>query len=67
MQFTNPKTDEKQEMFLKEHSLVILAGHARYEWQHAIPARKTDVVNGFKIERKRRLSLTFRTVILKKS
>lgn len=66
MQFTNPKTGEKQETFLKERSLIILSGPARYEWQHAIPARKTDVVGGFKIERKRRLSLTFRTVILEK-
>lgn len=62
MQFT--KGHEKQEVFLKERSLIVLTGPARYEWQHAIPARKTDVVNGFKIERGRRLSLTFRTVIL---
>lgn len=66
MQFTNPKTGEKQDIFLKERSLIVLTGPARYEWQHAIPARKTDVVSGFKIERKRRLSLTFRTVILEK-
>lgn len=62
MQFS--KGNEKQEIFLKERSLIVLSGPARYEWQHAIPARKTDVVNGFKIERKRRISLTFRTVIL---
>lgn len=66
MQFTNPKTGEKQEIFLKERSLIVLSGPARYEWQHAIPVRKADVVGGFKIERKRRLSLTFRTVILEK-
>lgn len=62
MQFT--KGSEKQEIYLEPRSLIVLSGPARYEWQHAIPARKTDVVNGFKIERKRRLSLTFRTVIL---
>ena len=50
---------------MKERSLIILSDDARYEWQHAIPARKSDVVNGFKIARDRRLSLTFRTVILK--
>lgn len=60
MQFT--KGNEKQEIYLEPRSLIILSGPARYEWQHAIPARKTDVVRGFKIERKRRLSLTFRTV-----
>lgn len=60
MQFT--KGNERQEIYLEPRSLIILSGSARYEWQHAIPARKTDVVNGFKIDRKRRLSLTFRTI-----
>lgn len=62
MQFS--KGNEKQEIYLEPRSLIVLTGPARYEWQHAIPARKTDIVNGFKIERGRRLSLTFRTVIL---
>lgn len=62
MQFS--KGNEKQEIYLEPGSLVVLSGPARYEWQHAIPARKTDILNGFKIERGRRLSLTFRTVIL---
>ncbi len=62
MQFTNG--NEKQEIYMEPRSLVILSGPTRYEWRHAIPARKTDVVNGFKIERHRRISLTFRTVIL---
>lgn len=62
MQFI--KGSEKQEIYLEPGSLIVLSGPARYEWQHAIPARKTDVVDGFKIERGRRLSLTFRTVIL---
>lgn len=64
MQFTCPKTGETQEIFLKERSLLVLSGPARYEWQHTIPARKSDIVNGFKIKRSRRISLTFRTVIL---
>ncbi len=62
MQFT--KGNEKQEIYLEPRSLIALSGPARYEWQHAIPARKTDAVNGFKIERNRRLSLTFRNVLL---
>jgi len=64
MQFTNPQTGEKQEILLKERSLIMLTGPARYEWQHAIPARKSDIINGIKTERARRISLTFRTVIL---
>ena len=66
MQFSNPKTGENREILLRERSLIVLSGPARYEWQHAIPGRKTDVLRGLKIERTRRLSLTFRTVILEK-
>lgn len=61
MQFTNEK--ERHDLYLEPRSLIILSGPARYEWTHAIPARKSDVVDGFKIERGRRVSLTFRTVI----
>ncbi|MEM6780767.1 MAG: alpha-ketoglutarate-dependent dioxygenase AlkB [Pseudomonadota bacterium] len=64
MQFTND--DRKEEIYLEPRSLVTLSGLARYEWTHAIPARKSDMVNGFKIERGRRVSLTFRSIILKK-
>ncbi len=67
MQFTQPKTGQKEEIYLKERSLIILAGEARYQWQHAIPARKSDIVNGFKIDRGKRISLTFRKVILETS
>ena len=61
MQFANGQ--EKHELYLEPRSLVILSGPARYKWTHAIPARKSDVVDGFKIERGRRISLTLRTVI----
>lgn len=61
MQFTNGQ--EKHDPYLESRSLIILSGPARYEWTHAIPARKSDVVDGFKIERGRRVSMTFRTVI----
>lgn len=61
MQFTN--ADRKEEIYLEPRSLVTLSGSARYEWTHAIPARKSDVIAGFKIQRARRISLTFRSVI----
>ena len=64
MEFSNPKTGEKKSIVLEERSLIVLSGPARYEWQHAIPARKSDIINGIKIERLRRISLTFRNVIL---
>lgn len=61
MQLTNGQ--QKEEIHLEPRSLVTLSGPARYDWTHAIPARKSDMVNGFKIERERRISLTFRSVI----
>ncbi|MCB1562704.1 MAG: alpha-ketoglutarate-dependent dioxygenase AlkB [Alphaproteobacteria bacterium] len=64
MQFTNGQ--EKHDLYLEPRSLVILSGPARHDWTHAIPARKSDMVNGFKVERHRRVSLAFRTVILNK-
>lgn len=64
MDFTNPKTGEKKSLALEDRSLIILSGPARYEWQHAIPARKSDIIDGIKTERTRRISLTFRNVTL---
>lgn len=61
MQFKND--NQKEEVYLEPRSLVTLSGPARYEWTHAIPARKSDMVNGFKLQRERRISLTFRSVI----
>lgn len=64
MEFSNPKADEKKSIVLEERSLIVLSGPARYEWQHAIPARKSDIIDGIKTERIRRVSLTFRNVIV---
>lgn len=45
---------------LAPRSLLVLAGPARYAWSHAIRPRKSDTG----IPRTRRLSITFRTVLL---
>lgn len=63
MDFTNV-TGEKQSHLLEPRSLLILSGDARYHWQHAIPARKSDKWNGQSIPRARRISLTFRTIVI---
>lgn len=65
MDFTSVSSGEKRSMFLLPRSIVVLTGESRYQWRHAIAARKSDVVNGMKIQRARRISLTFRNVILK--
>lgn len=64
MEFINPNSNQKVPILLEQRSLVLLSGSSRYEWQHKIPARKTDKINNQIIARKRRLSMTFREVIL---
>ena len=66
MNFTN-KFDKTKKIpvWLAPRSLVVLRGEARYEWLHGITARKSDVWDDEKHERQRRVSLTFRKVIIK--
>lgn len=65
MDFTN-KDDKSQKIpaWLAPRSLVVLSDEARYKWLHGIAARKSDVWDGQKHERGRRVSLTFRKVII---
>ena len=67
MNFTNKYTKEKIPFILPPKSAIILKGESRYEWLHGIPARKSDIIDGFKQNRKRRISLTYRRVILDES
>jgi alkylated DNA repair dioxygenase AlkB len=50
--------EEKVELTLEPRSLLMMYGEARYNWKHAIPARKQD----YGRERGRRISITFRKV-----
>lgn len=63
MVFRNRKQGSRLSAILQPRSLLILSGDARYEWTHEIPARKSDVVDGKKALRGRRISLTFRTAV----
>ena len=55
--------ERKESLYLEPQSLVVLAGDARYNWQHSIAARKSDKICGVIMPRGRRISLTFRTVL----
>ena len=66
MEFTHAKTREKVPLFLWPRSLVVLSGEARYAWRHAIPGRKKDTHEGRDVSRGRRVSLTFRNVLLER-
>lgn len=65
MEFTHIETWQKTPMLLEPRSLVVLSADARYRWQHAIPHRKSDRHNGHAFLRNRRLSLTFRKILLR--
>lgn len=64
MDFSHSKTGDKSSLLLEPRSLLVFSGDARYVWQHAIAGRKTDRFNGQIIPRARRVSLTFRKVIV---
>ncbi|KAA6432400.1 alpha-ketoglutarate-dependent dioxygenase AlkB [Rufibacter glacialis] len=52
------------EVLLEPRSLIVLKGESRYKWLHGISARKIDNFNGISFNRERRVSLTFRKVII---
>jgi alkylated DNA repair dioxygenase AlkB len=56
--------DDCHSLRLEPRSILVLKDSARYEWYHGIAARKTDRVLGQRIARQRRVSITFRKVIL---
>lgn len=62
MEFKNNESGESESIYLENRSLIILSDAARYHWTHAIPARKSDIIDDIKIIRQPRISLTFRTV-----
>jgi len=64
MKFTNLATKKVVDITLPRRSIVVLSGESRTAWSHAIPARKSDVISGIRQPRNRRVSITFRTVII---
>ena len=66
MQFTPPRGEhgEELELFLDIGSLMIFTGASRDRWRHGIRPRRSDRDARGKRDRRRRVSVTFRTVIL---
>lgn len=54
----------KLDVFLEPRSIIVMKDEARFNWLHGIAGRKTDKFQGEKYSRQRRVSLTFRKVIL---
>lgn len=51
-------------IWLEPRCLLVLRGAARYEWTHGIARRQHDSVDDARVPRGRRLSVTFRRVIV---
>ena len=62
MRFASQTSSQQMELQLQPASLLVLKGEARHMCTHAISSRKTDVFEGQKYVRSRRISLTFRTM-----
>jgi alkylated DNA repair dioxygenase AlkB len=65
MDFTHPVDHDKTvSIWLPRRSIVVLTGEARTTWRHGIKGRLKDIVNGRVVKRDRRVSLTFRDVVV---
>jgi alkylated DNA repair dioxygenase AlkB len=51
-------------VLLEPRSVLVMSDVARYQWKHGIPARKHDHYEGEDYTRGRRLSITFRSILL---
>ncbi len=60
MEFRQYRGSGTEELLLQENSALILSGEARYGWSHAIIPRMKDG----DIVRRRRISVTFRTMVV---
>ncbi|GIJ71061.1 alpha-ketoglutarate-dependent dioxygenase AlkB [Virgisporangium ochraceum] len=64
MDFTGPTGAQRVGVRLGPGSLSVMTGPSRYEWRHAIAARRSDPApGGGRVQRGRRVSVTFRTVL----
>jgi alkylated DNA repair dioxygenase AlkB len=58
------RADQVVPVWLEPRSLLVLRGEARYEWTHGIVKRRQDTFNNAIVMRERRISVTFRKVIV---
>ena len=55
--------EERVDIYIEPNSLYVMSGDARSKWTHEMPATKTDLIDGKRVSRNRRVSLTFRSII----
>jgi len=61
MEFSS-RNGQTIEVFMPIGMLLLMTGPSRFEWTHQIRPRKSDLRQGSRIPRTRRVSLTFRTL-----
>lgn len=67
MNFQQEQTIAEQDkvpLLIQPKTLIVMTGESRFNWFHGIIGRKTDKFNGQTYKRQRRVSITFRKVIL---
>ncbi|ETV81296.1 hypothetical protein H257_05856 [Aphanomyces astaci] len=60
MEFRHPEDGRCETFLLEPRALYIMTGASRYQWTHCVHPRLFDVVDGAKVPRRRRVSITFR-------
>lgn len=68
MNFQKEQTSNKQQkipLLILPNTLIVMTGESRFSWYHGIVGRKSDIFNGQTYKRQRRVSITFRKVIIK--
>jgi len=53
---------EEEDLYVNPNSLYIMSGDSRYVWSNEMAQKKYDIVDNIKINRERRISVTFRNV-----
>ncbi|UJH92808.1 alpha-ketoglutarate-dependent dioxygenase AlkB [Antarcticibacterium sp. 1MA-6-2] len=66
MKFKKISGGEVIDVEIPRRSLYVMQDEARYKWNHSIPPRKKDNIDGNIKHRERRLSITYRKVMPKK-
>lgn len=62
MKFNKVNGREVHDVAIPRRSLYVLQDDARYKWNHSIPPRKKDTIDGIVQHRERRVSITYRKV-----
>ena len=66
MRFIKISGGDVVDVEVPRRSIYVMQDEARYKWHHSMPPRKKDVIDGNVKHCERRLSITYRKVIMKK-